>query len=606
MTCWAGRRSIPFAVICLITLAVLTFTSRTFAAYTEEADGIWTVPTYHSISVYWNASNNGVAALQYRTPGGTWQNALDLVYDNYTGSQMAQQYRGSIVNLTPGTTYEIRARRANDSGWRAILPTTTTWQDTSDPVFPIRETIVLDASLSHYETTTGGDGSGYVVYDGGPNATIIDGGYAATDCLVVRHSRVIIRNITFVRCGYNAVCVTGLGSPNCRAKSAGASIRDVIIERNDISGFGGPEVRTTFLNACPGLAGQIGFNEDGGVNIKDPNAVRITVQRNVIHDPTYRSLLWSECRGFRSGHTSGPRGIRVYKPGSGNWQGNHVFRYNEIVGSAEMPFEDCIGGGENASLAGVPGADTDIYSNVIRYCADDAIEADGGGMNVRVWGNYIDASGVAVSFSPMALGPGYFFRNVIDRGRMGNIEGQVSANMIKTMGASSTSAFRGPLYLFHNSSLRPYTNGGFLRAFAIGDIEVWRIQSRNNVWMIRDYFTFDQHINPDRDFRSSSFDYDLASARRFGDSGAAGTRIVYGRAVWEPGNGPSATPEDPPSGWYQLASDGTPSRGVDAGVAIKNFNRGTADTDGAPDMGAHEHGAPRMQFGVNANWTYQP
>jgi hypothetical protein len=600
------QRALKRAAVCVLLLACLAVCRQVKAAYIEEADGLWAVPTYQSISVYWNTPNNGAGRLQYRTPGGTWRDALDMVYDNYTGSQMAQQYRGSIVNLTPGTTYEVRVRRANDSSWKAILPNTTTWQDSSSPDFRIKQTIVLASTLSHYETIAAGDSSGYVIYDGGPNGTVVDGAYSAKDCLVVRHSKVIIRNVTFIRCGYNAVCVTGLGSPDCRAKSAGASVRDVIIERNDISAFGGPEARTTFLNACPGLAGQIGFNEDGAVHIKDPNAVRITVQRNRIRDPTYRSLLWNECKGFRNGHPNGPRGIRVYKPGSGNWQGNHVIRYNEIIGSAEMPFEDCIGGGENTSLAGVPGADADIYSNVIRYCADDAIEADGGGMNVRVWGNYIDATLVAASFSPLALGPTYMFRNVIDRGRMGNIEAQVSGNMIKTMGASSTSVFNGPLYLFHNTSLRPFTSGGFLRAFRIGDIEVWRIRSWNNVWMTRDNYTYDPPATPDRDFRSSSFDYDLASGRPYGDSGANGTHIIYGRAVWEPGNGPSATPEDPPSGWYQLVSDGTPSRGVDAAVAIKNFNRGASDIDGAPDMGAHEHGAPRMQFGVNANWTYQP
>src|SRR3954454_8545510 len=83
------------------------------------------------------------------------------------------------------------------------------------------------------------------------------------------------------------------------------------------------------------------------------------------------------------------------------------------------------------SFTGFPGADSDIYGNIIRYCADDAIEADGGGMNVRIWGNYIDGTRTPFSFSPLSLGPTYLFRNVVDRGSYGVIDNNKSSNIVK-------------------------------------------------------------------------------------------------------------------------------------------------------------------------------
>src|SRR3954454_14665332 len=89
------------------------------------------------------------------------------------------------------------------------------------------------------------------------------------------------------------------------------------------------------------------------------------------------------------------------------------------------------------SFTGFPGADSDIYGNIIRYCADDAIEADGGGMNVRIWGNYIDGTSTVFSFSPLSLGPVYLSRNVIERGGYGITEKEVSSHIVKTQSAGT-------------------------------------------------------------------------------------------------------------------------------------------------------------------------
>src|ERR1700750_2074355 len=85
---WAGSWSV----------VVLALTARAACAgYAEDPSGSWTVPTYQSISVYWNSPFAGAALLQYRAPGDHWRNAQDLYYDQSGLSAMKRQYRGSIV-----------------------------------------------------------------------------------------------------------------------------------------------------------------------------------------------------------------------------------------------------------------------------------------------------------------------------------------------------------------------------------------------------------------------------------------------------------------------------------------------------------------------------
>ena len=122
----------------------------------------------------------------------------------------------------------------------------------------------------------------------------------------------------------------------------------------------------------------------------------MTVQRSKIHHPLYGANSWE------FGHPTGPTGILMYPTG-----GNHVIRYNEFYSTknkadgsdgdyTDAPdylrfFEDvAVLGGTNFDNVGSPGPDTDIYQNIIMHGMDDGLEAEGGGMNVRVWGNYFD------------------------------------------------------------------------------------------------------------------------------------------------------------------------------------------------------------------------
>ena len=87
----------------------------------------------------------------------------------------------------------------------------------------------------------------------------------------------------------------------------------------------------------------------------------------------------------------------------------------------------------------------------------------------------------------------------------------------------------------------------------------------------------------------NDFDYDLYNGRVPKDQEAHGVR---GEPVYAAGAGfdPAAK-----TGRFQLAP-GSPGAGT--GVAIPNFSDGY--TGPAPDVGAHQRGAPPVQFGVGA------
>ncbi|HET8547766.1 MAG TPA: hypothetical protein VFL57_07180, partial [Bryobacteraceae bacterium] len=62
------------------------------------------VPTFESLGLYYTrpVAQNG-CKVRYRGPGAEWREGYPLVYDT-----REQQYRGSLVGLTPKTKYEIR------------------------------------------------------------------------------------------------------------------------------------------------------------------------------------------------------------------------------------------------------------------------------------------------------------------------------------------------------------------------------------------------------------------------------------------------------------------------------------------------------------------
>ena len=513
------------------------------------------VATFESLGLYWTPPANpgpGGCSVHYRRASeGAWKEGLALWYD-----ERNNECRGSLVNLSPGSEYVVRLGTGSHGSMVELKA--RTWSEH----FPIAKTVTV-GSQATLQVSEGGAASGYVLYQAAPGS-VID---ASAEPVGIRiaASYVVVRGFT-VRGAKNHGILIEPGS------------HDVVIEGNDVSGWG------SFRYASKG-GWEIGHDEELGIGarcVKAPPAYRLIVQRNRVHDPRYGANSWDW------GHPAGPTGIGFYECGD-----NNVIRYNDVTSTDPRHFyNDAIGGGENDSLKGSPGADSDIYGNLVTGSWDDGIEAEGGGRNVRIWANYIDNAATGVASSPVAIGPIYVFRNVYNRSRQRALRpaDDDDRNVFAKSGTWAKWG-GGRRYLFHNTLLQappapgsrfPQGAGGAIHGSA-RDEPVTNTVSRNNIFQI---------WKPHWDVLSNTgagddFGYDLYN----GKLSAADAHGIFGTPVYQRGNGPVS--ED--GGRYQLAP-GSP--GFDAGERIPNFNddfRGRG-----PDIGAAEAGAPPMRFGVKA------
>jgi hypothetical protein len=271
-----------------------------------------------------------------------------------------------------------------------------------------------------------------------------------------------------------------------------------------------------------------------------------------------------------------------------NSAGNNVLRYNEFTTDDQHFCNDIFGGEDNTSLRGYPGADSDVYGNRIEGCWDDGLEMEGGGCNVRVWGNYIDRTMVKIAIAGVSVGPVYIFRNVAGSSRFGH-EGWNGGPLIKMGHAPLTGG--GRAYIFHNTILQPEVPGapdtmgcneGLSQS---GGPELLSIVSRNNILHIRkvggaSIRDASKTPNPEYDY-----DYDLLSGKVV-SAGSPEPHGIKGVPIYAAKRVPGDFSLDPSS------------PGFDAGEVIPNFNDGFAGK--APDVGAFEAGSPPMEFGVKA------
>ena len=517
------------------------------------------VATFESVGLYWApGSNPGTAGckLQYRRAGdATWRPALNLWYDSRNG-----ECRGSVVRLSPATAYEFQLSVGTQA---PVTLSATTW----DENFPIAQTITVGSQSSTLTITQGGAAGGYVLYQAAPGA-VIDVANAQPYGIDIQASYVIVRGFTVKGAQQHGIIMQ-------------PGQHDIVIEQNDVSGWG----RYSATNSG---GWQVGVDEDSGITARcynNPGAVyRYVIQRNRVHDPRYGANSWDW------GHPAGPVAISAYECG-----GNNVVRYNEVWTSDQQHYyADAIGGGNNDSKLGFPGADSDIYGNIVRHAWDDAIEAEGGGQNVRVWGNYIDSTATGVATTPVAIGPAYIFRNVYNRSRQLS-QAALDAddrNTFAKSGNISASYGGGRRYVFHNTLLQadppagttyPLGAGGGVQA-AGSNQPMANTVTRNNILHI--WKSWWDAIN-DGGGSGNDVDYDLYNGNINSYRGAEPHGLV-GTPIYAPGSG--WTSES--GGMYQLAPN---SPGYGTAVPLANFN----DDAAAPDFGAHQSGTPAMCFGVS-------
>ncbi|MGD8241097.1 MAG: hypothetical protein PVH68_21265, partial [Armatimonadota bacterium] len=113
----------------------------------KVGDAPLAIPTFHCLGLYWSPQGGSAdreVTVRYRPEGGReWREALPMRYNPIpeTDEDLAE-YRGSIVNLDPGTAYEIELRLEGTDVLQRI--TASTWSEE----FPIGKTISLP-EVSH-------------------------------------------------------------------------------------------------------------------------------------------------------------------------------------------------------------------------------------------------------------------------------------------------------------------------------------------------------------------------------------------------------------------------------------------------------------------------
>lgn len=511
------------------------------------------VPTFHCLGLYWSPPGGAAdktVSVRYRKEGApSWKDALPLRYNPIanTDDDLAD-YRGSIVDLTPGTAYEVElSLDATTTTVRA-----STWSET----FPVGEVVPVGDGEQPLAITQSGTPGAYRVYDG--RGATIDVRHKHDSCITINASYVIVRGFTLKGAGASA-----------HSKATGAvqiaGGRNIVIEDCDISGWGRVDPKTGFGVDCESAI----YSRSAGLR-------QLVVQCCKLHHPATDSNHWREPQ--YPTHPGGPQAISLF-----NTAGNHVLRYNECWSDPDHMFNDGIGGGSNGSYKGAPGPDSDVYGNVVMHCWDDGLEVEGGNRNTRVWDNYLAQHHMGIANAATSIGPLYLWRNVAARSQQ-HPEGG-GGNFIKMGYAGSDEWMTGHIYVFHNTVFRAdewLPTGGLG-----GDRLLKHVTSRNNILHVREPRNWS--VSNNRMNVGNSYDHDLTNGRIPPGSEPHGVR---GEPVYVEGAG-----FDPATrtGKFRLAP-GSP--GVGAGEVIPNFSDGFAGK--APDPGAHYRGEPQLQYGVTA------
>ena len=545
----------------------------------EDATAVTAVTTFHSAGLSWPTANGGsgvVCQVNFRQVGkSTWEQAINGWWDDRVGEK---EYRSSIVHLKSGIQYEARLKL--DTGEYKEV-TFTTWPiqpgDGAETLLPetSSETLVITStdngtpSARHVYTVNLAAGASEIDVAKGENYCIkIDGGKYIT-----------IRALTLKGASNNAIFLTG-GST------------DIIIELNEITAWGSEEGAGHPAGVGYGLNNQAAIgNRDPGVVGTDKLTARVVIRRNDIHSPSWDTNAWDQLT-FTT-HPEGPVPIWIGYDND-TTGGNNVICYNHIRSQNGNKFNDVLGGRFNSSEGGFLGPDSDVYGNILRDCWDDCIETEGGCRNLRVWGNYLDQVYVGWATVAVHFGPIYFWRNLLGTTKRlaaaGNDNGEKFG---KHAGVAGDGHGGGMIFAFHNIMIQPAGQVGAREGFmGLSSPDTDGLTTRNN-WL----WTRDAGANTikivgitgasDCNYDVTNGGFSVPAGQEL--NGQTGATIVFKNGV------PSY---DPGAGNIDLELD-TISDGFEAGELIPNFS-GNVNSANGPDVGAHEKGRARMQFGVGA------
>jgi hypothetical protein len=535
----------------LATIAILVLATNASAEDAASGAQASCVPTFHCLGLYWSPEKGEAGKkvlVKFREASQkAWQDGLAMRYNPVKTPECKGDYRGSIVNLKPGTSYEIALTLEGTEIHTALKC------DTWNEKFPVASTVKGESSSATLNINKSGTPEGYILYDG--SGCTIDGANKIDLGISVDASYVILRGFS----------IKNVKQHGIRLMKG----HHIVIEDCDVSKWGSEEEKG------------FGFDYQGCVFSNNKDLRAVVVQRCKFHHPSWDSNSWAEEHN-KSRHPAGPQTIVFWES-----EGNHVFRYNECWSDDDHYFNDVMGAGNNGSYRGFPGADSDIYCNYIANCWDDGIEAEGGDQNVRIWNNYTENTMISIANAACSIGPLYVWRNVSGRSFSppGSEWNMTHGPFMKMGYADGEKWMTGHMYVFNNTIFQPKDEGeGPLG----GDSRIIKhCVTRNNIFQSRSGET--HSISTEKKSSvDNDFDFDLLSGRYPAEQEKHG---IKGTPHYAPGAGFTF---DTKSGIFHQAPD---SPGIDKAEVIPNFCEAI---NGPPDMGAHEAGTPPMVYGLKA------
>jgi len=497
------------------------------------------VPLFESASVYvdYGELNPAKCEISFKKEGDAkWEKAYPPI-----DAKAERQFRGSVVNLPEESRFSLEAELFDEAG-NSLGKASSEFQTwSSNP--PIARTLELKSQGPLEIVDVHGSPDGWVKYLAA-QGTVVDGGEKAEQAVLIKNSSYVIVEGLRVkggkRHGFDVASSENVRLLNCEI--SGWSRAGIQIFEKDVHYFG------AFYDEKRKL-----INNDAAVFINGSKGV--VVERCYAHDPRGTANSWAFA------HPAGPNAVFVKSEGS------TVIRYNDFIGSDAHRWNDAIEGWGNGERDGGFNRDADVYGNMLAFGNDDAIELDGGQMNVRFFRNKAEGFLCGVSTAPNLRGPSYVFENLVVN--LGDEEG-VAGSVIKNGGGSTFS--KGKTFFFNNTF---HTDGNGISGVGFGedkDRALFHGLSRNNILACSGSPVNDGALTP-----GNSFDYDMLC-----NKSKLGGRYVIS-LEGEEKHGIVAIPpfRNLPGGDFNL-KDGGP--GLSEGVEVPNFS--PAGPDGKVHLGA--------------------
>ena len=541
-------------------------------------------PTIHSLGFRWllQGDDNGNTRVEtaYRKKGDeVWHEALPMlrVHGEKVDRQVkpytcAEVLAGSVMNLTPDTAYEMRLSLNDPDGASAVKIVAARTR-------PVPAMLSGDRQLYIYPVDYVGEKLSPAYKDLTTAAQT-----ARPGDVVILHAGTYKGAVKFSVSGETNRPITFRGEP-------GAVIDGENTSGNIIDAQGLHDIRFENLTI-----------RNGRMALKVNNTSRLVVRGCTIEDVEYGVISYSVSQSgwFVTDNVITGRLKQWYPRKDSSWTGincpgmGHDICYNRV-----SQFWDCI----STDNVGLPSTDwessehpaqmcIDIYNNDISEAMDDGIEADTLLHNCRVMNNRIINVHSGISAQPSLGGPLYFIRNILYN---------VSNTPYKLHNYSAG------IYLLHNTSCLagqaftsnpPYIQNSTIRnnlilggsgySLETGtddyrttlDYDGWGLTGNENVLK----WTNDGGINWGR------FPSPAAMSKAMGQE-AHGILVDLSifKKVFFPVDGQTYRADAVD---FNLQPG---SNAIDAGVIIANINDGY--TGAAPDIGALEKDAPRIQYG---------